>query len=65
MFDDVNKMIGFMPGSFLYYTLKYMSPALIWVSNAEHIENKILICSHASKEKASILMGKHDVRRFS
>ena len=60
MFDDVNTMIGFRPGSYLYYTLKYLSPALIWVSNAEHVENKILIFSDASKEKALILMEKHN-----
>ena len=63
MFDDVNKMIGFMPGSYLYYTLKYITPAFVWVSNAEHVENKILICSHAWKGKALLLMEKHNVRR--
>ena len=52
-------MLGYRPGAFLYYALKYMSPAFIWVSNADNNETKLFICSQASKEKTLTLMVKH------
>ena len=62
LFDQVKDMLGYRPGPFMYYSLKFVTPAFILVSNSENNENKICICSPAWKGKALTLMAKHNVK---